>query len=96
MKKLIIGTIIFIALLALLAIWGWRKYEKTIDPLDVYGAECPVCEPCVITAKSIRQNAVDYTGKRHETMTRIILPASINKIQIGEDIWTKEQLEAIK
>ena len=91
MKKLLIGTIIFILFIL------WIFYLATSElRKETYGADCPVCEPCTITAKSIRQNARDYSGQRFEGMTKIILPESVGEIQIGENIYTKSQLDAIK
>lgn len=60
---------------------------------DLGVAECPQ----VITAKSIKQNTIDYSGKRFENMTRIKLPdVGSYEIEIGEDLYTKDILEAIK
>ena len=93
MKKLIIAwfsfyTIIFLALLAVLFVYGVRQYDNQLDPEGSYGAECP---PQVITAKSIKANAIDYTGQKFETMTKIKLPESVVEIQIGDDVFKKEK-----
>ena len=96
MKKLIFTTILLIILIAVLAFIGNAMYNNSLDPEGVYGAECPVCEPCKITAKSIKENVLDYSGQRFENMTKIKLPNSIDLIQIGEDTYTKVQLDTIK
>ena len=87
--KLTLTTILFIILI--LAFIGNYMYNKTLDPTGVYGVECPICEPCKITAKSIKANVLDYTGQRFETMTRIKLPESVKEIQIGKDVFKKEK-----
>uniref|UniRef100_A0A6H1ZDQ2 Uncharacterized protein n=1 Tax=viral metagenome TaxID=1070528 RepID=A0A6H1ZDQ2_9ZZZZ len=88
MKKLLIATIIFITLLVILFIWGANQYDKQLDPLDVYGAECP---PQTITAQSVKANVVDYTGQRFETMTKIKLPKSIEEVEIDGKVFKKEK-----
>lgn len=99
MKKPIIITILLIILIAVLAYIGNAKYNEQLDrQLEVSGIEpvCPICPLIVITAKSIKANAVDYSGKKFEGMTKIKLPESVSEIQIGDKIYTKKELEAIK
>ena len=71
-----------------LTIWIFRP-----DPS--VGAGCPECPTCQITAKSINQEEVDYSGKKYETMTRIKLHSNIDEIQIGEDMITKQEFDQI-
>ncbi len=92
MKKLIFVTAILIILLALLVWLGNKKYNEAL------GAEaCPPCPDCGrITAERIRQEAVDYSGERFDTAIRFILPDKNIEIQIGDKVWTKSELDAIK
>ena len=94
MKKLIFIILIFIALIIVLAYLGNRQYNQQLDE-QLQGiiepiTDCPVC-PQVITAKSIKANAIDYTGQKFENMTKIKLNESVVEIQIGDDVFKKEK-----
>ena len=98
MKKLIFIILIFIALIIVLAYLGNRQYNQQLDE-QLQGiiepiTDCPVC-PQVITAKSIKANAIDYTGQKFENMTKIKLPESVSEIQIGSKVFKKEKYNPV-
>ena len=98
MKEHIITiSVIILGSIALAAYLFSQHYDKTSEPENIYGRECPVCPPCEITAKSIKQRAVDYSGKRFKNATKFILPDNGDlEIKIGKNVYTKKELETLK
>ena len=92
MKKYLPIIILFTTLIVLIAILGNYCYNRTLE----FGAGCPPCEVCDnrITSDRIIGGTVNY--EHLNTMTKIILPASVGEVQIGKDIWTKEEMLEIK
>jgi len=89
-KHLIVAFVVAV-ILTLICVW-----IMSLGIPEVSGVvECPVCSQ-VITAKSIKANVVNYSGKKFENMVKIKLPESVQEIQIGEIIYDKSELEAVK
>lgn len=94
-------NIIFILIVIALFAWiGNDHYNKKMDE-QVSGdliATCPACptpdrSDCTITTDRIIGGTVNYADK--STATRFVLPNKSLEIKIGEEVFTRVQLDAL-
>ena len=93
-KHLIVAFVVAV-ILTLICVWVISLGIPEVSGVDLIVKDCPICSQ-TITAKSIKANVVNYSGKKFENMVKIKLPESVQEIQIGEIIYDKSELEAVK